>query len=1184
MKNNISNKTNKANPPNNNNNNKSLQQQNKNVAKQTKPTAQRKLSFAAEKNQNSHHTVFRILKALKDLTINVAKDRQERKERDEQFFAGIFNLINVRDKDNEKRDKAIQDELNQFENLLVSPELKKAFDTTSDGIRLYNEQKKVDEDIERSNRRIAKDRDDRNAILKEKSLSHETNKPSVPNDIRKSTQQSICEVLETYPDDTQTQRKKKKKKKNELIDSYIEELEKKFDLGKTPRRLINDWIAGQRLGNMGQPRKFNSEDMARAIKIMEEKKNEKKAIRQDDVLGVVIEATGNKKISPKRLNLAVSSILAASKTVPNADWLTKARYEALSSMFTRIINWICMQTARFASRPGLTKEDAKKNPTNQSLIWNLDGMSGAFTKEARKSKNNETLIFRWGDLKEKTTSRTQTGENGNAYKGFNLYTFLAADGRWHKPFIVYQINGLDEIVKVEDDTACVWLCDSSGEGKKTLLMKEILLYFINVIKEMQMEMVKENGGKFDPKKHRAILGGDGDPSQIKALREIIKGINLNHIEMPKWSCSTSSRANSNDAGTIHKNIKANLKQIARESTDFRRENERRKKSGLSLKQYSPDDGYKKISINELLMKKLKKLGIKGIKKFDLILKGNSRMIRACTKTYDIQSVRRSYENTGLLHRDFREALVDCGQWEKLDKEQKKFIASIVPILQKDFDIHGYSRESKWKSLVGLNNQDLQITDEGRDDQNNVSRFRAVIMTWEEMQKKLQKIEEDKAKNEKEILEKRLEKMKKQKQKQLEEEKKKKDRSANGYCCLVDYLETKQVPKDSDLKDMLLYLGIEKPSNVKWKKQDRLNALLTSQMFKNVSGANSNSNSNSANNNSNMPSPISNTSSTSNVQVPKPEHEPIIHFDDKEKVERAWKINGGVNRNEVVLNPQLHSPSSTGKAMYPMDRQQFMSLKPGRWLTDAVINAYIHVMNNKSMKLNLACFWFNTFFFSQLFGDNNDYCYDNVKRYTKTINLFNFRTIIIPINMSLLHWVEIIVDLEQKDIKFLDSLNNFDSDKAHDMMDIILKYLKEEAEKKRRILTVDMDEFTKTIIRCPQQLDNHSCGVFVLAEGRSFMSVENTIHFDENNLGFDQSHMEYYRYLIGATLINPAQYEPDSIRDVDVIMEDQEDLENSSIINSSKRKRNDGVTGDNTITTTTATTTTTTTTKKTKTDA
>ena len=119
------------------------------------------------------------------------------------------------------------------------------------------------------------------------------------------------------------------------------------------------------------------------------------------------------------------------------------------------------------------------------------------------------------------------------------------------------------------------------------------------------------------------------------------------------------------------------------------------------------------------------------------------------------------------------------------------------------------------------------------------------------------------------------------------------------------------------------------------------------MFKNVSGANSNSNSNSANNNSNMPSPISNTSSTSNVQVPKPEHEPIIHFDDKEKVERAWEINGGVNRTEVVVNPQLHSPSSTGKAMYPMDRQQFMSLKPGRWLTDAVINAYIHVMNNKS---------------------------------------------------------------------------------------------------------------------------------------------------------------------------------------------------------------------------------------------
>ena len=88
----------------------------------------------------------------------------------------------------------------------------------------------------------------------------------------KSTQQSICEVLETYsPDDTQTQRKEKKKKKNELIDSYMKELEKEFYLGRTPRRLINDWIAGKRLGNMGQPLKFNSQDMARAIKIMEEK-------------------------------------------------------------------------------------------------------------------------------------------------------------------------------------------------------------------------------------------------------------------------------------------------------------------------------------------------------------------------------------------------------------------------------------------------------------------------------------------------------------------------------------------------------------------------------------------------------------------------------------------------------------------------------------------------------------------------------------------------------------------------------------------------------------------------------------------------------------------------------------------------------------------------------------------------
>ena len=60
---------------------------------------------------------------------------------------------------------------------------------------------------------------------------------------------------------------------------------------------------------------------------------------------------------------------------------------------------------------------------------------------------------------------------------------------------------------------------------------------------------------------------------------------------------------------------------------------------------------------------------------------------------------------------------------------------------------------------------------------------------------------------------------------------------------------------------------------------------------------------------------------------------------------------------------------------------------------------------------------------------------------------------------------------------------------------------------------------------PQQRNGVDCGVFMLQTGRSLMGIG----AHASSIRFNQDHIDFYRYLIGAALINPSKYAPESVR-------------------------------------------------------
>ncbi|XP_015214798.1 sentrin-specific protease 2 isoform X2 [Lepisosteus oculatus] len=178
------------------------------------------------------------------------------------------------------------------------------------------------------------------------------------------------------------------------------------------------------------------------------------------------------------------------------------------------------------------------------------------------------------------------------------------------------------------------------------------------------------------------------------------------------------------------------------------------------------------------------------------------------------------------------------------------------------------------------------------------------------------------------------------------------------------------------------------------------------------------------------------------------------------------------------------------------QRDLSTLREHNWLNDEVINFYMNlVMARSDREGPLKVYAFSTFFFPKLYTGGHE----AVRRWTKTVDLFQKDIVLVPLHLGV-HWSLAVIDFRVKTVKYYDSVGQSNEDICH----ILLHYLKEEYKSKKN-KDLSVSKWTVTSARTseiPLQHNNSDCGVFAckyadyIAKGRP--------------ITFTQRHMPYFR--------------------------------------------------------------------------
>ncbi|XP_034418831.1 sentrin-specific protease 2 isoform X2 [Cyclopterus lumpus] len=194
------------------------------------------------------------------------------------------------------------------------------------------------------------------------------------------------------------------------------------------------------------------------------------------------------------------------------------------------------------------------------------------------------------------------------------------------------------------------------------------------------------------------------------------------------------------------------------------------------------------------------------------------------------------------------------------------------------------------------------------------------------------------------------------------------------------------------------------------------------------------------------------------------------------------------------------------------QRDLATLQEGGWINDEVINFYLSLVMERCSgeAAGLKIYSFSTFFFPKLRGGGGGQAggHPAVKRWTKTVDLFLYDLILVPLHLGV-HWAMAVIDFKSKTVMSYDSMGQ----RHDDVCSLLLLYLKEE-HKAKRGRELDSPKWTVGSLRAteiPQQKNGSDCGVFVckyadyIAKGRP--------------LTFKQCHMPLFRKLMIWEILN-----------------------------------------------------------------
>ncbi|XP_043272010.1 sentrin-specific protease 1-like [Venturia canescens] len=194
-------------------------------------------------------------------------------------------------------------------------------------------------------------------------------------------------------------------------------------------------------------------------------------------------------------------------------------------------------------------------------------------------------------------------------------------------------------------------------------------------------------------------------------------------------------------------------------------------------------------------------------------------------------------------------------------------------------------------------------------------------------------------------------------------------------------------------------------------------------------------------------------------------------------------NNDVNNEKKRKRNDDDGQTNTKKIRREIKQQDLNTLNGTNWLNDEIINNYFELVSNKDT------FTMNSFFFPRLHVNG----YNAVKRWTKKINIFKYRKVIVPIHLGN-HWCLAVIDMLFGEICYYDSFKG--SQPAY--LATLLEYLVQEAQEKNEV-PINKEEWTlgnKTNIPC--QTNGYDCGVFTCQFAR-YEAANRAIDFTQQDM-------------------------------------------------------------------------------------
>lgn len=247
-----------------------------------------------------------------------------------------------------------------------------------------------------------------------------------------------------------------------------------------------------------------------------------------------------------------------------------------------------------------------------------------------------------------------------------------------------------------------------------------------------------------------------------------------------------------------------------------------------------------------------------------------------------------------------------------------------------------------------------------------------------------------------------------------------------------------------------------------------------------------------------------------------------------------------SNNEVIENKTIDKSNDNFKKIEKLIKEKIVSLEykyiilenkdlmrlvnNTGWINDQIIDYYLSLLREK-FKEN---YYFLCNFYQKF---KNGYNFKQVEKYTKNINLADYKNIFIPVHVDNNHWIIVILDLKNNTFKLFDCL--YQNKYLEKIYKDINQYIKDITKRNINLEIIDHDS--------PVQKNNFDCGIYLLTI-TYFLSINKDIK--ELN-GKD---MNYYRKKLLFSVLSKNE---NLLKDIEInyeIFKDKIDINSNEISN------------------------------------